>query len=150
MRTIWHKMVCTLLVLICLTGTTVQALGDMVDFSSYSDDELVQLLDALQQEIVDRGIVRSAELAEGEYLVGVDIPAGTYDIFVDYTKDSWWMDIYIYSDEAKSKILKNFTVFPVGDDGDGTGHFHVRLSEGQLLRCTWPITLTIYHGAQFN
>ena len=60
------------------------------------------------------------------------------------------MDIYIYEDGGSGEMKQDFSVFADGNYGDGTGSFHVELAEGELLRCTAPITLTISAGVQFK
>lgn len=141
------KVFAAMLAIALLIGTF--ALAETVDLSQYNDNELVSLLDAVQQEIANRHIEKSAELPQGSYLVGKDIPAGSYDISVVY-KGSMWMDIYIYEDGGNGEMKQDFSVFADGNYGDGTGSFHVELAEGELLRCTAPITLTISAGVQFK
>ena len=125
------------------------ALAETVDLSQYNDTDLVSLLEAVQQEIANRHIEKSADLPQGSYLVGKDIPAGSYDISVVY-KGSMWMDIYIYADSGEGDVKQDFSVFADGNYGDGTGSFHVELTDGELLKCTAPITLTISAGVQFK
>ena len=48
------------------------ALAETVDLSQYKDAELISLLEAVQQEIANRHIERSADLPQGSYLVGKD------------------------------------------------------------------------------
>ena len=115
----------------------------------FTNDELTRLLFDIQQEIADRHIRKSAQLPQGRYIVGQDIPAGTYDISVTY-KGAMWMDIYIYETVSSDRYLEDFTVFADGEYGSGTGYFHVELNEGNLLKCTDTITLTISAGVQFQ
>lgn len=64
--------------------TSLTALAEAIDFSGYNDAELIELLASVQQEIANRHIEKSASLPQGTYLVGKDIPAGSYDISVVY------------------------------------------------------------------
>lgn len=141
------------LICVILVGLVVffcmSSFAEGIDFSSYSDSALIDLLSAVQQEIADRHIAKSANLPQGSYIVGRDIPAGTYDISVTFT-GSMWMDIYVYADGGNGEQKQDFTVFANGDYGDGTGFFHVELVEGDLLRCTAPITLTVSAGIMFK
>ena len=129
--------------------TSLTALAETIDFSGYNDAALIELLASVQQEIANRHIEKSASLPQGTYLVGNDIPAGSYDISVEY-KGSMWMDVYIYPDAESKDAKHDFTVFADGDYGDGTGSFHVDLTEGEVLKCTAPITLTISAGVMFK
>ena len=134
-------------VLISLVSLT--ALAETADFSSYSDADLVKHLAAVQQEIADRHIEKSANLPQGSYIAGKDIPIGVYDIDVVY-KGSLWMDVEVYADGGNGERKQDFTVFKNGTNGDGTGNFHVELAEGDQLKCTAPITLTISGGVMFK
>ena len=49
-----------------------------IDFMGMTDDEVIEMTKACQQELVDRGIGKSAELNNGYYVAGYDIPAGSY------------------------------------------------------------------------
>ena len=129
--------------------TSLTALAEAIDFSDYNDTALIELLASVQQEIANRHIEKSASLPQGTYLVGKDIPAGSYDISVVY-KGAMWMDVYIYSDAGSKDAKHDFTVFSDGDYGDGTGSFHVDLAEGEVVKCTAPITLTISAGVMFR
>ena len=143
------KKLFSILLAALLALTSLTALAETVDFSSYSDAALIELLASVQQEIANRHIEKSASLPQGTYIVGKDIPAGSYDISVVY-KGSMWMDVYIYPDAESKDVKHNFTVFADGNYGDGTGSFHVDLSEGEVLKCTAPITLTISAGVMFR
>ncbi len=142
------KKVFAVIITIALFVGTV-ALAETLDLSQYTDTELISLLKEVQQEVANRHIEKSADLPQGSYLVGKDIPAGTYDISVVY-KGSMWMDIYIYADGGDGEVKQDFSVFADGNYGDGTGSFHVELTDGELLKCTAPITLTINAGVQFK
>lgn len=142
-----RKLFAVIITIVLFVGTF--ALAETMDLSQYNDAELISLLEAVQQEIANRRIEKSADLPQGSYLVGKDIPAGSYDISVVY-KGSMWMDIYIYADGGEGDMKQDFSVFADGDYGDGTGNFHVELTDGELLRCTAPITLTINAGVMFK
>lgn len=143
------KKLFSILIAALVAFTSLTALAEAEDFSSYTEAALIELLASVQQEIANRHIEKSANLPQGSYLVGKDIPAGSYDISVMY-KGSMWMDVYIYSDTESKDAKHNFTVFADGDYGDGTGSFHIDLTEGEVLKCTAPITLTISAGVMFR
>ena len=143
------KKLAALLVALILLWTGAVASADPVDLKTLNDTELLELLTSVQKEIVDRRIQKSAELSTGSYRIGKDIPAGVYDISVVY-KGSLWMDIYVYADGGDGDRKYNFTVFSDESLGNGTGNFHVALEEGDLLRCTAPITLTVSAGILFR
>lgn len=142
------RLFAVILSIVLLLGS-LSAFAEAVDLKSLDDTALIDLLAAVQQEIAERHIEKSANLPEGSYIVGKDIPAGTYDITVTY-KGSMWMDVYIYPGTGSNDAKHDFTVFAEGDYGDGTGNFHVDLAEGEMLKCTAPITLTISAGVMFK
>ena len=60
----FHRFLCCLLVALLLIPA---ALADSVDLSSMSDTEIVALLEQVNQEIVTRGINKTAKLPQGAY-----------------------------------------------------------------------------------
>ena len=67
------------LTLIILSLIPVAAFAD-VDFSGMSYDELVSLNSQLFKEIVSRPEFKEVTVPTGSYVVGSDIPAGTYSL----------------------------------------------------------------------
>ena len=140
----------TMLVLVAclLVVMQVVSVAETIDFSAYSDDELIQLLHSVQQEIASRNIEKTAELRAGTYVVGRDLPAGSYIAFMD-NRSVMYQDIVVTSAEGKRKY--SFTVYQEGfAKSDGTGEFSLRLEEGDTLRCTYLITLRIDAGVLFK
>lgn len=56
----------------------IAACAEGIDLSIYSDEELITLLDAVQQETTARNIERTATLPAGNYIGGRDLPVGGY------------------------------------------------------------------------
>lgn len=139
------KKLCSILIAVLVAFISLTVLAEAEDLSSYNDATLIELLTSVQQEIANRHIDKTASLPQGTYLVGKDIPAGSYDISVVY-KGSMWMDVFIYPNAESKDAKHDFTVFGDENYGDGTGSFHVDLTEGEVLKCTAPITLTISAG----
>lgn len=71
------RILALVLVLISLVGF---ASAETIDISGMSSDELIALRDAINAEIVSRGIEKEVNVPAGTYTVGEDIPAGTYTI----------------------------------------------------------------------
>lgn len=101
------RLFAVILSIVLLLGS-VSAFAEAVDLKSLDDTVLIDLLVSVQQEIADRHIEKSASLPEGSYIVGKDIPAGTYDITVTY-KGSMWMDVYIHPDTGSKDAIHDFT-----------------------------------------
>lgn len=70
-------LVVSILLSICMFSP-VCAFAESVDFSVFSDDELVDLLAQLNEELLNRNIVKSAIVPSGIYSVGKDLPSGRY------------------------------------------------------------------------
>lgn len=56
--------------------------AENIDFSQYSDDELISLETSIQAEKISRGMAKSATIYPGKYTIGVHIPAGIYSVMV--------------------------------------------------------------------
>lgn len=54
-----------------------------VDVKALSTEELIALRLSIVQELMDRGEMKSATVPAGEYIVGEDIPAGSYSVTTD-------------------------------------------------------------------
>ncbi len=91
-----------LFVALILAVIMYTASSESIDLQGISDDALIDLLNSVQTELINRGIVRSGELAEGIYYVGKDIVAGSYNIIcanMDEKESSYYtlvpsMDLY--------------------------------------------------------
>ena len=72
-----RRFLCCLLACLLLIPA---ALADTIDLSALSNDEIVDLLGRVNQELIARGIQKSATLPAGKYVGGKDLPAGAYII----------------------------------------------------------------------
>ena len=73
------RIVSTILVALLFIGC---AFAETIDFSGMTDTELVELYNAVREEMTLRNINGAEErtLREGKYIIGRDIPAGDYTI----------------------------------------------------------------------
>lgn len=72
-----RRFVSLLLVLLSVCSVSSAA---QLDFSTFSDGEIMQIHEAALREIQKRGLVKSANVPVGTYIVGVDFPAGVYSV----------------------------------------------------------------------
>ena len=142
------KLFCAVLSIV-IVMLSVTSLAESIDLSTYSDDELCELLDRVQAELVNRGVGRSAELLHGKYYVGKDIPAGQYDVFYEYEEGEGFY-LYVYYDEESNDIKYIETISDWGHESSGPRSLHVSLDEGNILTCSDKITLTISPGVVFR
>ena len=140
------------------------AYAEPLDYSGMSDDELIAVYQGALAEIQSRGLVIGEErtLREGKYIIGKDIPAGSYIITCIQTEGEAVGDAYgalgsmiDASDDELSGFGDAFgafgnlvgdysdtTVEILGDYGDvlrsysmKTGdHFTIELEEGTALQ----------------
>lgn len=141
----FYRFVCLLVVCLLLIPVAV---ADTVDLSSMSNDEIVALLDEVNEEIVRRGINKTAKLPQGTYIAGSDIPAGRY-VFTCMAVGEDWGNVTVYSDGGKGQqILWNVVSAP--EDGEEPTTIFITLNEGDQLKSGVPFSLTIMSGALFQ
>ena len=140
-----RRFLCCLLACLLLVPA---ALGATVDLSSMTDDEVVELLTQVNQEIVKRGIAKTAKLPEGAYIAGSDIPAGKYIFTVLATGDDWG-NVTVYSEGGKGK-QKLWNVVMAPENGAEPDTIFITLEEGDQLKSGVPFSLTIMPGAIFK
>ena len=139
------RLVCCLLVCLLLIPA---ALADVPDISALSDDEILVLLDQVNQEVVSRGLEKTAKLPQGSYIGGKDLPAGRY-IFTCMATGDDWGNVTVYTDEGKGKqVLWEVMLAP--KDGQEPETCFITLNEGDELKSGIPFSLTIMSGAVFK
>lgn len=69
------RILCLLFVLFLLP---VVSFADLPDLTGLSRDELVELSEMIQAILFDQSLSDGILIPAGEYIVGVDLPAGTY------------------------------------------------------------------------
>ena len=141
----FRRFACLLAVLRLLVPAAV---ADTADLSALSDDEVIALLDKVNEEIVRRGINKTAKLPEGSYIAGNDLPAGKY-IFTCLATGDDWGNVTVYSDGGKGKqILWNIVSAP--ENGEEPATMFITLNQGDELKSGVPFSLTIMSGALFQ
>ena len=141
----FRRFACLLAVLLLLVPAAV---ADTADLSALSDDEVIALLDKVNEEIVRRGINKTAKLPEGSYIAGNDLPAGKY-IFTCLATGDDWGNVTVYSDGGKGKqILWNIVSAP--ENGEEPATMFITLNQGDELKSGVPFSLTIMSGALFQ
>ncbi len=141
----FHRFLCLLVVCFLLIPVAV---ADTVDLSSMSNDEIIALLDELNEEIVRRGINKTAKLPQGTYNAGSDIPAGRY-VFTCLAVGDDWGNVTVYSDGGKGKQIL-WSVVAAPEEGQEPTTIFITLNEGDQLKSGVPFSLTIMSGALFQ
>jgi len=142
------KRILIVVVLVCLlVAPTVLVRAETLDLSTYTDVELLELLDQVQAEVVARRIQKTAKLQAGHYVGGRDIPVGSYTLVYAGAEGQndivWLRSVNDPEDDYPSKLYE----FVSYDEGFTA---FVVIEEGDTLYLPCPYTLTVYGGLVFE
>lgn len=125
-----------LAILFVLFFSFSHALADVkIDFSSFSDDDLIELYTDVKSQFSERDLVFSRELEEGIYTIGADFPQGLY-----FVRPSYSAVFTVYSPNAAPNLRsRTYNLFPFSDS------FVFQFYNGCTLTLeSGQITLTTY------
>ena len=83
------------------------AFASLPDISSLSSDELIELCHQIQLRLFSENLVNGVEVPAGDYIVGEDIPSGTYRLEVVYPSAGGYLHVY-KSAESNVSIKDTF------------------------------------------
>lgn len=127
-----------LLIMITLSVSIVSA--EENPLGSYTFDELIEINKIIIQEIITRPEWKEVKVPAGEYVVGEDIPAGSYTIL----SAKYISAIGIYKDKNKNDIDYNYYIVQAnGSIGKLT------LKDGMVITITSDVIFTPYIGLGF-
>ena len=137
---------CTMI--LSLLATSIFAIAEGFDLSKLSNDEILELLDQVNNEVVKRGLNRTATLAKGAYIAGRDIPIGSY-VYTCLATGSDWGNVTIYSEMGNGKqLMWHVVAAPEKDEAPET--IFITLNEGDQLKSGVPFSLTAGSGIVFR
>ena len=139
------RFLCLLLIAVLLVPA---AAADSMDLSSLSNDEIVALLEKVNEEVVQRGISKTAKLPKGTYVAGTDIPAGRY-IYTCLAVGEEWGSVAVYSDGGKGNQIL-WEVLTAPQEGQEPATIFMTLNESDQLKSGVPFSLTIMPGILFQ
>lgn len=87
-----RKIICTLCILAALAAMVLPCCAAGIDLSTLSWEELIELRNAVTQEMFTREEWEKVEVPQGVWIVGEDIPAGTWIVTcaaAKYTTITW-------------------------------------------------------------
>lgn len=142
-----RKVMAVVFALVIMTCSSF-SMAEGIDISTLSDDELVALMARVQEKIVARHIEGTANLAGGTYIVGKDIPAGSY-IYTCLASGEDWGNVTIYSEKGEGDQLF-WEVVAAPEDGEKPESFFITLNPDDQLKSGVPFSLMIYAGVMFN
>ena len=141
----FYRFLCLLLIAALLVPA---AAADSMDLSSLSNDEIAALLEKVNEEVVQRGISKTAKLPKGTYMAGTDIPAGRY-IYTCLAVGEDWGSVTVYSDGGKGNQIL-WEVLTAPQEGQEPATIFMTLNEGDQLKSGVPFSLTIMPGILFQ
>lgn len=143
------KKIMTLILTLCLlvASSIIAIAEESMDFSSYSDADLLELLADVQSEVAARKIEKTAHLTAGTYIGGRDIPVGSYTLATDGVEGEYGIvslrSVNDPEDDYPSKLYE----FKNGED---VYSVFIMVEEGDTLILPFPYTLTISSGVMFK
>lgn len=137
----------SLLVLLMVFGTA-QADTDGIDLSRLTDDQLLSLIKRANEELVKRGIEKTATLSQGTYITGIDIPAGKY-IYTCLAKGSDWGNVTVRAKRGEGRQLL-WEIVSAPSEGEAPQTIFMSLNEGDELKSGVPFSLTIQTSIKFH
>ena len=144
----WMKHTAALICLVALAVSCLLAVAaETVDLSGLSDDEIEALLNQVQEEIISRGIEKTASLEAGCYTGGVDIPVGKYTLLCKTNAGQYGIVQLSAADDDPDgypSLLYDF----VGSDSEK--NYYITIEEGGILNLPFPCQLQISAGVQFK
>lgn len=135
-----RKLIAILLVAMLFVPTFANA--SIPSIKELTDDELIELKNAIHNEQNQRGLLKEYEVPMGEWVVGVDIPVGKW-VIKPVFDDFGMIEIYNNDDLLTAPFLKN--------DRDEVKTLTYELKEGYILKLTrCPMIFSVFTGLNFN
>ena len=145
----WMKRAAALICLIALViSCLLAAAAETVDLSGFSNDEVEALLKQVQEEIVSRGIEKTASLEAGRYTGGLDVPAGSYTLYCKTNEDQHGI---VWLSAANDDLDNNYPSLLYDHVGfSSEASYYITIEEGGILNLPFPCQLKISGGVMFK
>lgn len=129
-----------LIVLLTLSLFVPCAFAESIDLKSMTTDDLVALRDAVNAELAKRNFAEKEVVVPlGNYIVGEDIPVGTYTVLPGGSITSM---VTVYN--QRGDVVAYYTMTPSSSIGK------LRLQEWQVVEVRFePVIFTPYAGLGF-
>jgi len=125
----WKKIICLFLALLLFP---VVSLADLPDISGLTRDELIELSHLISNALFDQSLPYGVLMPAGDYIIGVDIPAGDYR--ADTVSDvGGSISVYRSKEEAEKHAMSYISELYLGEMW-GTLVFRLTLEEGYYVR----------------
>ena len=142
---IFHRFICLFVACLLLIPG---ALADVPDISGLTDDEVLELLGKVNEELVGRGIAKSAELPAGKYTGGKDLPVGSYIISCNTDERHHGIVWVSAADDDLNNQYPSILYEHVSFNTEEK--FRVTIEEGGIMNLPFAATVTISAGLLFK
>ena len=129
------KALSVIIVLSVLFSVSALAFAEF-DLSALTDEELMQLPLKVTEEQIARGLVKSAHIGSGKYIVGQDLPAGNYKATNEH---KYSMNFWVF--DKNGRPTYNLALWETGEE---TGK--IILNDGDTLEINGSILLSVFSG----
>lgn len=110
-------------------------------FECLTDEQVLLISQMAHNELITRGYIKSAVVPQGVYIVGVDLPSGTYSVSHEGSVST----VEVYPSAASQDDIYDYTIY----DDEIIGR--IVLEDGQRLEVKHkPVFLTVYSGLSFK
>lgn len=128
------KKVLIIALVLMLALPLVSMAAQKIDLSTYTVEELIALKTDVVGELMNRKEIKTAKIPTGDYIIGVDFPAGVYSV----TTNEFLVTIVINEYEQLYTVAQDA---PIGK---------ITLKDGDAFKCTSAIELKVYAGISFD
>ena len=135
------KLITLLLILAMLP---VIALADLPDISGLSTDDLIELNHQIQLRLFSEQLVSGVKVPPGSYVIGEDIPAGTYRVDFPVVSDLL-MGLFM----AYTEDYSDYVTYYIGENNT-TAIGKVELKEGMTLEISDTTAIFYAYTGLFN
>ena len=141
---LFRQFICWMLVFLLIIPVTS---AESVDLSQMTNEEVVELLGKVNQELVTRRIEKRATLQAGKYVVGIDLPMGSY-VLMCKTDDKH--DGIVWISSPSDDLTKEYpSVLYDYVSYNSEEQYRVTLEESGIVYLPFAATLTISAGISF-
>ena len=131
-------------IILILAMLPVIALADLPDISGLSTDELIELSHQLQLRLFSDQLVNGVKVPPGSYVIGEDIPAGTYRVDFPVVSDLL-MGLFM----AYTEDYSDYVTYYIGENNT-TAIGKVELKEGMTLEISDTTAIFYAYTGLFN
>ncbi len=139
-----------LILSLSLFGGSAAAATPDIDLSALSDEELMALPELVSEEQLRRGLVKSAKLGAGAYIVGKDIPAGDYTVERNTPNSTIVRVFYPGTENISGRVDTSTIKYHVALFNYENETGKLELEDGDILSASSEVILKVFSGVVFE